>query len=204
MKLAIHLGLLTATGTLAQFLNLPDVPAGVFNVSARILIKHTTVDAAWDALTDFPRYPTWNPFVRSSIAVNASNGNATLPIQRPIENTQLILRVQIPPLPLPVDEHTPENPLNTQISYENVTHVQPELRRLAWIAWPNPLIQAERWQALTDLGRGRVVYESREVFDGPAAEYLRDTLKDALEQSFEAQAQGLKLLLERKGGYGGY
>ena len=43
--------------------NLPDVPPGVFNASARIEIN-TTVDALWSAITNFPAYPDWNPFVR--------------------------------------------------------------------------------------------------------------------------------------------
>lgn len=182
---------------LADSTNLPDVPPGVFNVSTSIVISHTNLASAWDALSDFPAYPKWNPFVRSSIAVDAAN--VSLPTQRPIENTQLILRVQIPALPLPVDENTPDNPLATQFSYENVTHVQPELNRLAWVAYPNPLITAERWQALTDLGRGKVRYESREVFSGPLAPVLEGTIKDSLQESFDAQGEGLKLWLE--GGY---
>ncbi|KAJ4358386.1 uncharacterized protein N0V89_002968 [Didymosphaeria variabile] len=187
--------LLTITGVLAQYTNLPDVAPGVFNVSARIEIEHTNISAAWDVLTNFPDYPRWNPFVRSSIAVDAAN--ISLPTQRPIENTQLILRVQIPALPLPVNEYTPDNPLATQFSYENVTHVQPELGRLAWEAYPNPLITAERWQALSvNKKNGRVLYESREVFSGPSAVLTQQLLGEKLQKSFNAQAQGLKTWLE--------
>ncbi|KAF1974425.1 hypothetical protein BU23DRAFT_461729 [Bimuria novae-zelandiae CBS 107.79] len=185
--------------SLAQSTNLPDVAPGVFNVTARIEIENTSVEAAWNALSDFPKYPNWNPFVRSQIAVDASN--ISLPTQRPVENTQLIIRCQIPPLPLPVSKYTLDNPLATQFSYENVTHVQPELRRLAWGAYPNPLIMAERWQALTDLGNGKIRYESREVFSGPLAPVLQPTMQANLQKSFDAQAQGLKLLLEGGGAY---
>jgi hypothetical protein len=189
--------LLTLTGALAQYTNLPDVTPGVFNVSARIEIDHTNMTAAWDALTNFPDYPKWNPFVRSSIVVDAAN--ISLPTQRPIENTQLILRVQLPALPLPVNEHSPEKLLNTQISYENVTHVQPQLGRLAWEYYPSPLIAAERWQALSVTENGRVLYESREVFSGLSAGLTQKLYQEKLQESFDAQAKGLKLWLE--GGY---
>jgi hypothetical protein len=49
--------------TLAQVSNLPAVEPGVFEASARIEIT-TTRAALWNALTDFPAYPNWNPFVR--------------------------------------------------------------------------------------------------------------------------------------------
>ncbi|KAJ4286084.1 hypothetical protein N0V90_013433 [Kalmusia sp. IMI 367209] len=193
-SLAMTWSFFITTGVLAQFTNLPDVPPGVFNVSSRLEIHHTNLSSAWGALTDFPLYPTWNPFVRSSIVV--SPANITLPNQRPVENTQLILRVQIPPLPLPVNEYTPDDPLNTQVSYENVTHVQPELGRLAWAFYFKEILDAERWQALSDLGGGRVLYESCEVYRGPLAELLRTTSGEGLQKAFDAQAQGLKLLLE--------
>jgi hypothetical protein len=47
----------------AQSTNLPDVAPGVFNVSAQLELQ-TTTSAVWDALTDFPAYASWNPFVR--------------------------------------------------------------------------------------------------------------------------------------------
>ncbi|KAH7126859.1 hypothetical protein B0J11DRAFT_412255, partial [Dendryphion nanum] len=175
--------------------NLPVVAPGVFNVSARIEIQSTTA-AAWEALTNFPEYPNWNPFVRSSVVVSADN--LTLPDQRPVENKRLILRTQIPPLPLPVNKFTPDNPLNTQFAYENVTAVQPELLRLAWgYALPTGgALEAVRWQALSDLGNGKILYESREVFHGPLAVVLKALLQASLQRAFEAQGEGLKLLLE--------
>ncbi|KAF2255047.1 hypothetical protein BU26DRAFT_150104 [Trematosphaeria pertusa] len=182
------------SGVYSEYTNLPDVAPGVFNVSARIEIT-TTVAAAWDALTDFPNYSKWNPFVRAAIAVSITN--LTLPEQRPVENDRLFFRVQIPPLPLPVDEDTPDNPLHTQFAYENVTHVQPDLGRLAW-AYQSPeiLLEAERWQALSDIGGGKVLYESREVYHGALASTLEALYGEGLQEAFEGQAKGLKLLLE--------
>ncbi|KAF1958811.1 hypothetical protein CC80DRAFT_490602 [Byssothecium circinans] len=178
----------------SQITNLPDVPEGVFNASARIEIKGT-VDEVWEALTDFPSYPKWNPFVRYALAISPLS--QTLPVQRPVEGVKLFFRVQIPPLPLPVDENTPDNLLNTQNSYENATHVQPELGRLAWkYLAPEGLLAAERWQAVTNIGYGKVLYESREVYSGLLAGALKETLEKPLQESFEAQANGLQLLLE--------
>lgn len=42
------------------------------------------------------------------------------------------------------------------------------------------------------------VYESREVFYGPAASLLKLLYAASLQKSFEAQGQGLKLYLEKK------
>lgn len=182
-------------GVVSQFVNLPDVPPGVFSVSTSIEIGGTTVGAAWDAITDFPKYPNWNPFVRAAITVSPLN--LTLPEQRPVEGVRLFLRVQIPPLPLPVDETTPDNLLHTQYSYENITHVQPELGRVAWKYFaPDGLLDAERWSAVTDVGGGRVLYESREVYRGLLAGPLEISSGEDLQQSFDAQGEGLKLLLE--------
>ncbi|KAF9698954.1 hypothetical protein EKO04_003114 [Ascochyta lentis] len=183
---------LQTIGVFSTFTNLPDVPPGVFNVSTRIETR-STKHAAWEALTDFARYPEWNPFVRASIMV--SSDNKTLPDQYPKEGRRLFLRTQIPPLPLPVNEDTPDVEVNTQYSYENVTHVQWKLGRLAW-ASNDSSIQAERWSAISNLGHGRVLYESREVFHGALVESLKNQLGKALQAGFDAQGQALKLLLE--------
>lgn len=45
---------------------------------------------------------------------------------------------------------------------------------------------------------GMAVYESREVFYGPAASLLKLLYASSLQKSFEAQGQGLKLYLEKK------
>jgi hypothetical protein len=186
------------THVISEYTNLPPVAPGVFTASTRIEIN-STASAAYNALADFPRYPDWNPFVRSAIAVSPSN--ITLPEQYPIEGNQLFMRTQIPPLPLPVNRNTPDDPLATQFAYENITHVQPELGRLAWkyIA-PDVALSSERWQAVSDLGGGVALYESREVFHGVLAPVLKATLGESLQKAFDAQGQGLKLLLEGGGG----
>lgn len=191
---ALVLLLLVQTiSVLSTFTNLPDVPLGVFNVSTRIEIR-STKSAAWKALTDFRKYPEWNPFVRASVMV--SSNNATLRDQYPAEGRRLFLRTQIPALPLPVNRHTPDIGANTQYSYENVTHVQRKQGRLAWDFLGDSNLKAERWSAVSDIGRGKVLYESREVFSGSVAEYLESQAGETLQASFDTQAQALKVLLE--------
>ncbi|KAF1841645.1 uncharacterized protein K460DRAFT_369663 [Cucurbitaria berberidis CBS 394.84] len=180
---------------LCEYTNLPEVPQGVFNASTRVEIHSTTTAAVWNALTNFPGYADWNPFVRAAIVVSPLN--LTLPEQYPVEGKRLFLRTQIPPLPLPVNKDTPDNLLNTQFAYERITHVQPDLGRLAWEYATDTLIQAERWQAVSDLGNGVVLYESREVFNGLLASVLQKTLGESLQKGFDDQGRGLKLFLER-------
>ncbi|KAH8719456.1 hypothetical protein GQ44DRAFT_712405 [Phaeosphaeriaceae sp. PMI808] len=180
------------------YTNLPDVPPGLFTSQARVEIHNTTLQAAWNALNDFSSYPDWNPFVRSALAVDAKN--ISLERNFPIEGAFLLMSTQIPPLPLPVNRYTPDNPLHINPAYELINHVQPDLHRLAWQFIPKEALAAERWQAVSDLGGGVVLYESREVFSGPLAQTLKDLLEEGLQASFEAQGAGLKLLLEGKGG----
>lgn len=194
LKALILLLLLQATNVLSIFTNLPNVPRGVFNVSTRIEIR-STKHAAWKALTDFPKYPDWNPFVRASIMV--SPDNTTLRNQYPVEGRRLFLRTQIPALPMPINRNTPDVKANTQYSYENVTHVQRRQGRLAWDFVTDPNLQAERWSAVSDIGHGKVLYESREVFSGITAVYLQTLLGGTLQASFEAQGKALKTLLEK-------
>jgi hypothetical protein len=172
----------------------PPTSPGIFTASTRILISNSSVSAAWSALTNFPAYSTWNPFVRSAIVVSPSN--LTLPDQYPAVGLNLFLRTQIPALPLPVSAKTPDNPLATQFAYEEITAVDREQGRLAWKYAADALVQAERWQAVSDAGDGRVLYESREVFDGALAGVLKATLGKQLQSSFEAQGEGLRRLLE--------
>ncbi|KAF2476566.1 uncharacterized protein BDR25DRAFT_210741 [Lindgomyces ingoldianus] len=181
----------------SQSSNLPSVPPGIFTVSTRIEIK-TTTSLTWQALTNFPSYPDWNPFVRSAIVITPDN--LTVPAQQPLENHLILFSVQTPPLPLPVTSSTPANPLHAQFALENITHMQPNLGRLAWkYVSPSTLLDSERWQAISGLGDGVVLYESREVFSGAVAGTVRDLYGKGLQEGFEAQARGLKILLEGEG-----
>lgn len=95
-----------------------------------------------------------------------SSGDVRPQEQYPVEGKNLYLRTQIPRPALPVSKHTAGNPLSTQIAYDEITHVQTERGRLVWRYALDALVQAERWQAVSDMGNDMVLYESREAFDG--------------------------------------
>ena len=76
--------------------------------------------------------------------------------------------------------------------------MQPELGRLAWRYQPDLALDAERWQAISDLGGGKVLYESREVYSGALAYVVKASMGEGLQEGFEAQALGLKTYLESK------
>ncbi|KAF2741782.1 hypothetical protein M011DRAFT_497901 [Sporormia fimetaria CBS 119925] len=194
LLLAVTLLSFSKLSVIAQS-NLPDVPAGVFEVSTRTEIRTTTA-AVWGALTNFTAYPEWNPFVREATVVTPFK--ISLPEQYPVEGANLIFRTQIPPLPLPVDASTPDKLLNTQYALEIITHVEPDLLRLAWgnALFPSAVLAAERWQAISELSNGLVLYESREVFSGALASTLQRLYGTGLQQAFDAQGDALKLLLE--------
>jgi hypothetical protein len=181
-----------------EYTNLPPPTSpGVFTASTRILIHNTTTHLAWAALTNFPAYASWNPFVRSAIVLSPPL-NTTVPDQYPAVGLNLLLRTQIPPLPLPVNARTLDNPLATQFAYEEITAVQPDKGRLAWKYATDTLVQAERWQAVSDMGGGDVLYESREVFEGLLSPVVKAGFGRNVQKGFEQQGVGLKMLLEGK------
>ncbi|KAF8971074.1 hypothetical protein BDZ97DRAFT_1901762 [Flammula alnicola] len=144
------------------------------------------------ALLDFPAYPEWNPFVRSQVVANAFW--VPLTNQTPQENLRLVIQAQILPLPTPVDANTPPNLLNNQISFENITAIDEVNYRAAWkqIMLPDPLLSAERWQALSTVDGDKTYYESREVFGGPVG-YVVDALyQQSLQEGFDGQAAAFK------------
>jgi hypothetical protein len=120
--------------------------------------------------------------------------------QKVVEGAYATFSVQIPPLPLPVTADSKDVWLNTQSSKENITHVQPEIYRIAWKAmlFPDSFMSSERWTGISKAPNGMAVYESREVFYGPVASLLKALYAESLQKSFEAQGLGLKLLLEKK------
>lgn len=184
-----------ATAQPTPYTNLPPPShPGIFTASTRILISNTSVPAAWSALTNFPAYASWNPFVRAAIVVSPLN--TTLQEQYPVEGKNLFLRTQIPPLELPVHQRSRESPLATQYAYERITHVQQQEGRLCWVYVADALVEAERWQAVSDMGDGVVLYESREVFGGALAGVVKAGFEEDLQRGFESQGVGLKMLLE--------
>lgn len=137
------------------------------------------------------------------------NPNPDVPLvpaeqQYPVVGKNLYLRTQIPPLPLPVDEKTPDNPFSIQLAYEEIVVADKKKGRLAWKYIAEAFLQATRWQAVSEIedeeGRTVVLYESREIFAGALSGVLQASMGKGLQESFDAQGAGLKLFLEGGGG----
>jgi hypothetical protein len=120
------------------------------------------------------------------------------------ENKRIILSVQIPPLPLPVNASTPPNLLHTQGTLENVSHLDTTLMRVAWvqIMFPSAVLNSERWSGVSVIKdgpeKGLSLYETYEVFNGALASTVQALYGSDLQDSFEAQATALKARVEGK------
>lgn len=111
--------------------------------------------------------------------------------QAPGEGKHLLMKVHIPP--------TMEAGKSQQAAFEIITVVDADGHRLAWrnIDYPRALLQAERWQVLTELADGKTRYESQETFAGPLAYALKWFISKNLMLSFNAMADALKGRSER-------
>ncbi|KAK7677266.1 hypothetical protein QCA50_019767 [Cerrena zonata] len=200
--------LLTSTLVYAQT-NLPPLPDGTQWSAGTSITIDAPIDAVWDVLLDWEKYAEWNPFVRGQTLANeffipASVEDRTLDALKAagssLEGQRLILTVQIPPLPLPVDENTPSNLLHSQISFENITAMQPTQHRMAWrqMMFPDVILSAERWSALSRTGflGLETLYESREGYGGALAGTLQALYGVGLQEAFDAQGVALKSRVE--------
>lgn len=132
-----------------------------------------------------------------SSQIVASDLLVPLPDQTPHENLRLFITAQLPPLDPPVNSSTPGNPLNYQMTLENITHIDHGNYRAAWaILAPALLLSAERWSALS-VFNNQTYYESREVYDGAAAGAVQLLYENALSLGFQAQADALKVRAEK-------
>lgn len=64
--------------------------------------------------------------------------------------------------------------------------------------FPDWFMSSERWTGISRAANGMAVYESREVFYGTGVALLKLVYGEALQKSFEAQGQGLKIFLEKQ------
>lgn len=104
--------------------------------------------------------------------------------QSPVVGKHLLMHCHIPPS---MEEK------KKQTAFEVVTAVDTENHRVAWqnIDYPSWLMHAERWQALSTVD-GKTRYETTEVFTGILAYVVKWYLRESLEKSFAAMADGLK------------
>ncbi|KAI0776747.1 hypothetical protein BD413DRAFT_602246 [Trametes elegans] len=170
---------LTANASPAQIFARDDTPTnlppptynGSFTGHASVVID-APIDKVWDVLLDFPKYSEWY-------------NKKPLANQTAVEGAYLVMQVHIPPS---TNDAIPTIPV-----FELISAVQPNLHRVAWVSTlPEWFVHAERWQALSTTADNRTLYESREVFAGAGAWAIKAFIGDPLEDSFVAQAEGLK------------
>lgn len=58
------------------------------------------------------------------------------------------------------------------------------------------LLNATHWQALTDLGEGKMLYESLEIYYAPLSWVLDLIWAEGLQEGFDAQAEALRERIE--------
>lgn len=126
-----------------------------------------TPEAVWEALTDFPRYPDWNPFLPRA------EGKA-------VEGTVLDVRIEPPGL----------KPCNQRLK---VLEVLP-LRRLRWLGhwWLPGMMDGDHVFKIEHLEPTRVQLVQAETFRGILTPFLAPWLKRNLPAGFEAMNQALK------------
>ncbi len=105
--------------------------------------------------------------------------------QTPAPGRHLRMACHIPP--------TMKEKRNVQRPFEMITCIDEGNHRAAWANkdYPSWLFRAERWQALSFVD-GKTVYETREVFAGPLAYFVKWFLARSLRRSFEEMAESLK------------
>ncbi|KAL1679425.1 hypothetical protein EV122DRAFT_209991 [Schizophyllum commune] len=169
----------------------PSVKDGVFAASASCVIDAPR-EKVWQILCDFPKYKEWNPFVRGQTVVDAFG--KPLEDQTPHPGQSLyIYPVHIPPC-------LGEPSKSTRVSgaSEVITVVDHENYRTAWqnVALPEflrpYLMNADRWQILTEVEGGKTKYETIEVFGGIAGYLIKWFVGSGLQAGFEAMAEALK------------
>ncbi|SJL10797.1 uncharacterized protein ARMOST_14191 [Armillaria ostoyae] len=177
--------------------NLPEA-TGEININGSSLIN-APKDAVWNAVLNFSSYPNWNPFVRSQIVAD----KLAIPLanQTAFVGAKLIITSQIPPLPQPVSVSTPPDLLTQHITIEEITVIDTENYRVAWVLLsPDWILNTIRWSAVSTVvdndGVEKSLYESRETFSGPLASVVQDLLGDDIAESFQAQADALKVWME--------
>lgn len=119
----------------------------------------------------------------SQVMVDARKNR--LPDQTAVEGRWLLMDVHFPPfMGFPLR--------NT--AHEQITAVDHEHRRIAWVATPLPrsLLNTVRWQVLTITSDGRTRYENVLMFYGMLGHVVRWVLGKRLKHGFDSTAAALK------------
>ncbi|KIL65397.1 hypothetical protein M378DRAFT_43210, partial [Amanita muscaria Koide BX008] len=164
---------------------------GVFKLAASTLID-APIEDVWKVLLDFPSYNEWNAFVRNQ-TITDSNKTPLADQQTALPGHYINIFVHLPPT-----LSSPSFPsfLHSSSAFGRITTVDHTSHRAAWVLvspLPKFLLTSERWQTLTvEEETGKTRYETVEVFGGVFAYFVKWLLQGALQQGFEAMAEGLK------------
>lgn len=136
--------------------------------------------------------------IRSSIVVDDEGKPLPREAQVLRENNTMYLSIELPAIEGPVNERTPDSWLQ-QMATVNITDVLPTRGRFAYdvIDMPKSVLSSKRWTAVMDVGNGKTLYESREVFYGHAS-FLVRLLGGPMKDGFEAQGKALKKYVEER------
>ncbi len=132
-------------------------------------------DFVFSVLEDFDRYPEWNPFTHKIVLHGRTMGS----------------RVEL---------HVRMRGFRGVVNEELRAFEAP--RRMAWgVSTPSKLargalVDATRYQDVTDLGGGRTRYSSYERFDGALGGIVVATFGKSVEGGFRAAAEALKARAE--------
>ncbi|MDP9181147.1 MAG: SRPBCC domain-containing protein [Actinomycetota bacterium] len=147
------------------------------------LIESVTVEIeapqqlVWDVLTDYARYPAWNPY--------------TVRVETTLEIGSVI------------DLHLPDpaNPGTTFVNSEYVRAVDAPhyLRYDTAEEIPGMLAVREQW--VTDLGGGRSSYRTTDLFSGEIAAFVHEQTGAWVKAGFDEVAHALKARAESLAGF---
>ncbi|KZT36243.1 hypothetical protein SISSUDRAFT_989470 [Sistotremastrum suecicum HHB10207 ss-3] len=175
--------------------NLPNGRTGVFPVISRAEIS-APVEVVWNTLIDFKSYREWNAFVPSQ-QVADKNWKPINPEPQTIKaGDNILVHAYL--------QATGSYPAATEptISKETIVAVDHAQHRIRWDqkTYPSLLLWTERWQALSeqknDAGENIILYESRIVFGGLGAYFVKWLYASRLNAAVALTAEGLKTRCE--------
>ncbi|KAJ6482081.1 hypothetical protein C8R47DRAFT_1133867 [Mycena vitilis] len=154
-------------------------------ISTSVVINASR-EQVWDVLLDFAGHAKWNPYIRESTLLDASN--KAIPNTQIAPGNRLALKVHIPP--------AMDDSVKLRAMTETVKHVAPR-SQLAWGSHlPGWLFGAEQWNVLTEVDGG-TKFEVIAVFSGIGPYLMMKSMREPCGQALDGMAQGLKTRCEQ-------
>lgn len=124
------------------------------------------VEQVWQVLTDFEKYPDWNPFTPRIVGSPEMGARITL--------------------------HVRMGGRHTRIQPEKITHLSPG-RSFAWgPLYPGWFLKGRRWQEVEAINPHQTVYRTWESFSGLMAPWVVYRYKMLIKRGFEAMSLALQ------------